>query len=111
MMNFPSQRAVYYLVDSAIPVLVANWLYKTPMVLKRQQFKDSRNDKIELKGSKYQQLDLHDNKEEESLNEFENEGEIESIGYVLLPFVALSQKESNRPIDMGKGIRSLNHFK
>ncbi len=110
MMSFSSQRAVCYFVDLAIPVLVANWVYKTPAMLKHQWFEDSGSDKWESKGSKRQRLDLCDDGEGESLDEFEGESEREDIGYVPLLFVAPLQKESNRPTDMGEGIRSLNHL-
>ncbi len=109
-MSFSSQRAVCYLVDSTIPVLVANWVYKTPEMLKRQQFEDSGSNKTEPKSSKRQQLDSHDDEEGEGLDKFESEGEGKDIRYVPLPFVAPPQKESNRPTDMGKGTRSLNHL-
>ena len=52
-MSFFSQKAVYYFVDLAIPVLVANWLYKMLVVLKRHQFKDSKRDKIDSRVLKY----------------------------------------------------------
>ena len=109
-MSFSSQRAIYYLVNLVIPVLVANWLYKMPVVLKRQRFEDSRNNKMEPKSSKYQRLDLHDNKEEEGLDKFKGEDERENIKYVFFLFVAHPQKESNRPTDIGKGTKNLNHL-
>ena len=109
-MSFSSQKAVYYLVDLAILVLVANWLYKMLAVLKRQQFKDNESDKMEPSGSKRQQLDLRDDEEEESLNEFNDKDKGEGIGYVPLLFVTPPQKESNRPTDMDKGTRSLNNL-
>ena len=109
-MSFSSQRAVCYLVDSAIPILIANWLYKTLAVLKRQRFKDSGSDKMEPRGSKQQRLDLHDNKEEENLDEFEGENKKEGIGYVPLPFITSLRKESNHSTNMGKETRSLNHL-
>ena len=79
-------------------------------MLKRQQFKDSGSDKMEPRDSKYQQLDLRDDKEEESLDKFEIEGERNGIGYVFFLFVTPPQKKLNRPIDMGKGTKSLNHL-
>ncbi len=83
---------------------------KTAVVLQRHRFEDSGSDVTEPRGSKRQRLDGRDNEEGEDLDEFESEDEREDIGYVLLPFVAPPQKESNRPTDMGKGIRSLNHL-
>lgn len=57
---------------------------------------------------------MRNNKEEESLDAFEDEGKREDIEYVPLIFIAppppLSQKESNRPTDIGKGIESLNYL-
>ena len=84
-MSFLNQRAVYYLVESAIPVFVANWLYKTPAILKCHQFKDSWSDNMEPKGLKCYQLDLRDDKEEVALNKFESEGKGEDIRYILFP--------------------------
>ena len=110
MMSFSSQRAVCYLVDLVIPVLVANWLYKTQVMLKRQQFKDSKSDEIEPRGSKRQRLDLRNNEEEEGLDKFEGVNERKNIGYVPLLFVAPSQKESNRLTNMSEGTRNLNYF-
>ena len=79
-------------------------------MLKRQQFEDNGSDKMELRGLKYQQLNLHNNEKEKGLNEFESDGKGESIGYVLFSFVAPPQKESNHSTNMGERIRSLNHF-
>ena len=62
-------------------------------MLKRQQFADSRSDKIEPRGSKCQQLDLRDNKKEKGLDKVEDEGKREGIGYVPLLFIAPFQKE------------------
>ena len=58
-------------------------------MLKSQLFKDNRSDKIKLRGSKHQHLDLRDNKEEEDLDKFEGENKGEGIRYVLFFFVAL----------------------
>ncbi len=109
-MSFSSQKAVYYLVDSVIPVLVANWVCKTPAVLKRQQFEHSGSDETELRGSKRQRLDLRDDEVGEGLDKFESEDEGEDIGYVLFPFIAPPRKESNRLTDIGEGTRSLNYL-
>ncbi len=83
---------------------------KIVVVLKRQQFKDSGSDITESRDSKRQWLDARDDEEGEGLDEFEGEGEREDIGYVPLPFIAPLQKESNRPTNMGEGIKSLNHL-
>ncbi len=109
-MSFSSQRAVCYLVDSAIPMLVTHWVYKTPVVFKRQRFEDSESDKTESRGLKHERLDLHDDEKGEGLDEFESEGKEKDIGYVPLPFVAPPRKKSNRLTDIGKGTRSLNHL-
>ena len=45
------------------------------MVLKHQQFQDSKSDKIEPKGSEYEWLDLHNNKKEKGLDKFGNKDE------------------------------------
>lgn len=81
-----------------------------PAVLKRQQFKDNGSDKRESRGLKCQQLDAHDNEERKGLDVFEGKCEGEDIGYIPFPFFAPLQKESNRPIDIGKGTRSPNHL-
>ena len=109
-MSFSCQRIICYLVDLAISILVANWLYKTLVVLKHQRFENSRSDKMELRGSKRQQLDLHDDEKGEGLDKFEDEGKRKGIGYVPLLFVTPPQKELNRLTDMDKETRSLNHF-
>ena len=81
-------------------------------MLKRQRLEDSGNDKTEPRNSKCQQLDVRDDGEGESLDEFEGKNEGKNTGYVPLPFVAnpLPQKESNRPTDLGEGTKSLNHL-
>ncbi len=109
-MSFSIQRAECYLVDLAIPVLDANWIYKMPIVLKRQRFEDSKSDETEPRGSKRQPLDSRDDEEGEGLDKFEGEGEWEDIEYVPFSCVASLWKESNRPTDMGEGTRSLNHL-
>ena len=109
-MSFSSQRAVDYLIDLAIPILVANWLYKTPAMLKCQQFEDNKSDEMESRSSKRQRLDLRDNEKEEGLDKFEDKGKGEGIRYVPLPFVIFPQKELNRLTDMSKGIKSLNCY-
>ncbi len=55
-------------------------------------------------------MDARDDDEGEGLDEFEGEGEVEDIGYVPLPFVAPPRNGSNRPTDMSKGTRRLNHL-
>ena len=70
---------------------------KTPVLLKRQQFKENGSDKTEPKGLKRQRLDERNNEEENSLDE--NEGKIKGARYVLPLFVLLPplpQKLSNR---------------
>ena len=83
---------------------------KTLAILKRQQFKDSKSEKTEPRGSKCRWLYARGNEEGESLDEFESEGEGEVIEYIPFPFVTPPQKESNDLTDMGKGIKSLNHL-
>ena len=50
--------------------------------------------------------------DDKNLNEYEGESMGKDIGYVSLSFVALllSQKESNRQINMDKRTRNLNHL-
>ncbi len=79
-------------------------------MFKRQQFEDSKSEETEPRISKRQRVNVYDDKEGLSLDEYEGEGE--DIGYIPLLFVALPppRKKSNRPIDMGEGTRSLNHL-
>ena len=92
---------------------------KTLTILKRQQFEDSGSDKTEPRRSKCQRLDEHNNKKKNGLDDEkengldEDEGEIEGGRYIPLLFVSLSllpQKLLNRPSDLGKGTKSLNHI-
>ncbi len=56
---------------------------------------------------------MYENEEGQSLDKYESEGEGEDVGYVPFPFVTPPpppQKKSNRPTDMGKGTKSLNHL-
>lgn len=57
-------------------------------MLKGQQFKDKKSDKMELKSLKRQRLYLRDNKEEKDLNKFDDKGEGKSIEYIPFFFVA-----------------------
>ena len=80
-------------------------------MLKRLQFNNSKGDKTAQRVEKCRRLDERDNKEGYSLDKYK--GVIESARYVLSPFIALpplSQKESNRPSDLGKRTKSLNHL-
>ncbi len=108
-MSFSSQRALRYLVDQFQYCLLIGCI-KTAAVLKCQRFEDSKSKEIEPRVSKRQHVGVHDNEERLSLDEYEGEGE--DVRYVPLPFVAppSPRKESNRPIDIGKGTRSLNHL-
>ena len=56
-------------------------------VFKRQQFEDSKSEKMEPRGSKRQQLYAYGNKEGEGFDEFEDEGEGEIIRYILFSFI------------------------
>lgn len=60
-------------------------------------------------------MNIHnDEKGELGLDKYEgeSEGEKRDVRYIFFPFVALfpPQKESNRPTNIGKGIKSLNHL-
>lgn len=80
-------------------------------MLKYQQFENGKSDIIKPKISKRQHINKHDNEERNGLDEYEDE--IKYIRYVPPPFIALSplsQKESNRPLDLGKETKSLNHL-
>ena len=79
-------------------------------MLKHQQFKNTKSDKTEPKGSKRWQLDLRDNKERKSLNKFKDKGDRKNIGYILFLFIISPQKKSNCLTNMGKRIKSLNYL-
>ena len=83
---------------------------KMSAVLKRQQFEDSSSEKTEPRGLKCQRLYAHGNEEGEGLDKFKGKGKGNIIGYVLFPFVASPQKESNRPTDMSEKTKSLNYL-
>ena len=109
-MSFSSQRDIRYLVDQFYYWLLIRCM-KTPALLKRQRFEESGSDETEPKGLKRQRLDERDDEEGNSLDE--DEGEIEGARYVSPPFVplpSLPRKVSNRPSDLGKGTKSLNHL-
>ena len=91
-MSFSSQRAVCYFVNLAIPALVTNWLYRMSAMLKRQQFEDSKSNKIKPRDSKRQRLDLRDNEEEKSLNKFKSEDEKKNIKYIPFFLLLFSEK-------------------
>lgn len=52
------------------------------MILKHQQFKNGKSNKVESKSLKYPQLYIHNNKEKKSFNKFEDKNDKENIGYV-----------------------------
>ena len=85
-MSLSSQKAIYYLVDQFNYYLLIRCI-KTSAVLKRQQLKDSESDKTESSVSKCQWLDMHDNEEWQSLDEYESEDK--GKRYIFLPFIAL----------------------
>ena len=102
-MSFASERAVYYFVDQ----FQYCWLIgciKTPVMLKRQRFKDNESDTIEPRVSKRPRVDEYDNEEVQGLDEYQSKGG----RYVLL--LPCPQKESNHLTDLGEVIRSLNHL-
>lgn len=66
--------------------------------LKRQQFKGSKTDITELRTSKCLGIDLYDIEEGQG-----SDGRHD-------PFSLHLPKELNRPIDLGKGTRNLNHL-
>lgn len=79
-------------------------------MLKRQQFEDDESDETASRVEKSQRLDERDDEEGQGLDKYEGEGEGDR--YVSLPFITPlpPQKKSNRPSDLGKGTRSLNHL-
>lgn len=74
------------------------------VTLKRQQFKDNESDMTESRISKCQCIDIYDNEEGQSLDKYEDKGN----RYIFL--LPLSQKESNRLINLGEKINNLNHL-
>lgn len=79
-------------------------------MLKHQQFKDSESDMTELRVSKCQRVDKHDNEKGYGLDKYEGEDEDKRLGYVFVLFIdsfSLFQKESNCLTDLGKIIKSL----
>ena len=85
-MCFSSQKAICCLVDQFEYCLLIGYI-KTPAVLKRQRFEDSENKETKPRVSKFQYVDVDDNKEGQSLDEYEDKDEREELGYVPLPFV------------------------
>lgn len=56
---------------------------------------------------------MYNNEKGQSLDKHESKDEGEDIGYVIFLFVTLLssfQKESNHPINMGKGTKNLNYL-
>lgn len=53
---------------------------------------------------------MYGNKEKKGLDKLEGKSKREVIGYVPFSFIAPPQKGFKRPIDISKGIRSLNHL-
>lgn len=82
------------------------------LVLKRQQFEDSKSKEIELRISKYQYMGMYNNKKGQSLDKYEGESEEKNVRYILLLFITFAplRKELNRPISMSVGTRSLNNL-
>lgn len=80
------------------------------VILKRQQFENSRSNEMESRGSNRQRLNECDNEERNGLNK--DKGEIKYVRYVLPPFILLllPQKVSNRSSNLHEGIKSLNHL-
>ena len=101
-MSFSSQRAIRCLGDLFQYCLLIGCI-KTA-ALKRQQFEDSESDAIEPRASKRPRVDAHNNKKWQGLDEYQGKGG----RYIPLP--PLPQKESNRPINLAEGTRSLNHL-
>ena len=101
-MSFFSQQAVRCLGDQFQYCLLIGCI-KTAK-LKRQRFGDSESDTTEPRASKCLRVDVHDNEEGKGSDEYHSKGN----RYV--PLSPLPQKKSNRPTNLGEGIRSLNHF-
>ena len=73
-------------------------------MLKRQEFEDSENDATEPKTSKCPRVDRHNSEEGQSSEKYQDKGG----RYV--PLCPYPQKESNRPTDLSKGTKSINHL-
>lgn len=74
------------------------------MVLKHKQLEDRESDITELRISKRQHVNAYDNKDKQSLDEYEDEGDI----YFSLLF--FPRQESNRLKNLDKRTQSLNHL-
>ncbi len=57
-------------------------------------------------------MGVYNDEKRQNLDKYEDESEREDVRYIFLPFVAFLpfRKESNRLIDMGERIKSLNHL-
>ena len=102
-MSFASERAIHCLSDQFQYYWLIGYI-KTPAMLKRQRFKDSKSDARKGRASKRPRVDEHDNKEGQRSDKYQDK----SARYVPLP--PYPQKESNRITDLGKGTKSLNHL-
>lgn len=86
-MNFSSKGVVYYLINQFNYYLLIIYI-KKPVVLKCQQFEKNENNKTKSNKLKYQQLDMHNNKEGQSLNKYKDKGENKRYIYIYF-FIAL----------------------
>lgn len=73
-MSFSSQKIIYYLVNQFHYYLLMRSI-KMITMLKHQQLKDSESDETESSKSKFQQLDVDDNKEGQALDKYQDKYE------------------------------------
>lgn len=88
-MSFPGKCTVRCLGNQFQYCLLIRYI-KIPIMLKRQQFKDSKNNAINSKVSKRPYVDKNDNEKEQNSNKYQNKDD----RYVL--FLSHPEKESNR---------------
>ncbi len=106
-MSFFSQRTICYLIDQFNYWLLIVYI-KTPSTLKRQLFDNSDSEERAPRVYKRPWIDESDD-EEQDLDEYEGEFN-EYVPLPPAPPPPPPQKESNRPSDLDKGIRSLTHL-
>lgn len=71
-MSFSSKQTIYCLNDQFQYCLLIGYI-KIPTALMHQQFKNDENDAMEPRISKHQRVNIYDNEEKQSLDEYENE--------------------------------------
>lgn len=84
-MSFANKHAVYC-IDDQFQYCQLNTYIKILVVLKRQQFKDSKSDAIKPKASKCIYMDKHNNEERQGLDKYQDSGSDSGNRYISLLF-------------------------